>query len=64
MKLRWVCLISQKVQGSKGLKEAGGSRPEDARIEFYVVSDRGEPQLPDAFCRIKKILFLAKVIAF
>ena len=24
------------------------------KIEFYVVSDRGEPPLPDAFYRINK----------
>ena len=34
------------------------------KIKSYVVSDIGEPQLPDAFYRIKKILFLAKVTAF
>ena len=33
------------------------------KIEFYVVFDRREPLLPDAFYRIKK-LFLSKVIAF
>ena len=32
------------------------------KIEFYVVYDREEPQLPDAFYPIK-ILSLAKVMA-
>ena len=33
-------------------------------MEFSVVSDRGECQLPDAFYRIKKIVFLDEVIRF
>ena len=33
-------------------------------IEFSIVLDRGEPQLPDAFLPGKKILILAKVITF
>ena len=33
----------------------GGPRPEDGQNHlFYVVSDRGEPQLPDALYRINK----------
>ena len=30
------------------------------KIEFYVVSNRGGPQLPDAFYRIKKYCFYPK----
>ena len=34
------------------------------KIELYVVFDRGQHQLPDAFYQIKKKWFLTKVIAF
>ena len=45
------------------VKGAGGvNDPGKDKIEFSVVSDRGECQLPDAFYRIKKILFLAEAI--
>ena len=46
------------------LRGPGGLWPGEVEIEFSNVSNRGEYQLPDAFYRIKKILFLAKVIGF
>ena len=42
----------------KGLKGTGGFfDPGKVKIEFSVVSDRGECQLPDAFYWIKKYCF-------
>ena len=41
--------------GAMLLKGAGGVPDLGmVKIEFYVVSNRGEPQLPDAFYRFKK----------
>ena len=45
-------MTSSKIRGFKG---AGGVFDlAKVEIEFSVVSDRGECQLPDAFYRIKK----------
>ena len=47
------------------VKGAGGAFDlAKVEIEFYVVSDKGECQLPNAFYRIKKYFSLAKVNKF
>ena len=44
-----------KVALKKGINGAGGVPDlEMVKIELSIVLDRGEPQLPDAFYRIKK----------
>ena len=43
---------------------AGGPDLGIFKIEFSIVHDREEPQLPDTFLPDQKILILAKVIAF
>ena len=48
----------------KGARGGGVDDLMKVKIEFSVVSDRGECQLQDALYRIKKILFLAEVIEF
>ena len=48
----------------QGLKGAGGFFDLwKVKIEFSIVSDRGECELPDAFYWIKKILFLDEVVS-
>ena len=45
---------------SLAFKGAGGS---EFDFHFFIVSDRGECQLPGTFLQNEEILFLAKVIA-
>ena len=46
------------------LRGQGGFDLAKVEIEFSIVSNRGECQIPDAFYWIKKILILAIVIEF
>ena len=43
--------------GERGVDDLG-------KVEFSIVSDRGECQLPDAFYRIKKYCFQPKLTDF
>ena len=54
-------LLFYSLRGRGGVNDLG-----KVRIEFSVVSDRGECQLPDAFYPLpdQKILILAEVIGF
>ena len=61
--MRWL-----NITNDSKLKGAGGGvdDPGKVKIEFSVVPDRGECQLPDHRCFLpdQKILFLAEVIGF